>query len=74
MICIKTNILLFYNDVHDVEFNLFYNMIIITVRLECVANLDLSLPSSVRLVKVLKIVCRFTATVGELRRPKLTED
>ena len=44
MICIKTNILLFYNDVHDVEFNLFYNMIIITVRLECVANLDLSLP------------------------------
>ena len=50
----------------------FLNLLIITVYLGSVANLDLSVLGYVR-VKFLWIVCRFAVTEGKLEKPTVTD-
>ena len=61
-----------YNDI-CITFDLFQNLLTVTVYLECVTNFDLSILGYVN-VKVLWIECRFAVAEGELRKPTVAED
>ena len=50
-----------------ITFDLFQNLVLITIYVGCVANLELFSLGCVK-VRVLKIVCRFAVAKGELSR------
>ena len=61
-----------YNDI-CIRFDLFQNLLTVTVYLGCIANLDLSILRYVN-VKVFRIVYRLAVTEGELRRSVVVEN